>query len=566
MRRRLLLLLAGLLAGAAPLAAREPATAWRQMVAAAHPLAAEAGLRVLRQGGSAIDAAVAVQAVLGLVEPQSSGIGGGAFILTWNAADRRVSAWDGRETAPAAVTPGLFLMPDRTPMGFLEAAVGGRAVGVPGAVAALEAAHAAEGRLPWDSLFRDAIELATLGFPVSARLAAAVAANRERLARDAAARAYFLAPDGTPWPAGHILRNPAYAETLRSVAARRAAALADGPVAEAIVAAVQGAAGNPGSLSRGDLAAYRAVAREPVCMAYRVWRVCGMGPPSSGGLGVGQILGLLAQFDLGGLDPLGAEAAHLLAEASRLAFADRNLYVADPGFVRVPARGMLDPAYLAARAGLIDRNRAGMAPRPGEPPWREGALHAPDPAVAEHGTSHLAIVDAAGNAVSMTTTVEDALGARIMAAGFVLNNQLTDFSFRPEIDGRPVANRVEPGKRPRSSMSPTLVFDAEGALVAVVGSAGGARIIGYVAQALVAMLDWRLDPQAAVDLPHVGTVGGETELEAGTAAAALAPELEARGHRLGIREMTSGTQAILRRPDGWSGGADRRRAGVALGD
>jgi gamma-glutamyltranspeptidase/glutathione hydrolase len=560
--RRLILVLLLL---AAPALARDPAIAARHMVAAAHPLAAEAGREVLRGGGAAIDAAVAVQAVLGLVEPQSSGIGGGAFILHWDAAARSLVTWDGRETAPAAVTPGLFLRPEGTPMGFHEAAVGGRAVGVPGAVAALEAAHRAHGRLPWETLFAPAIALAEQGFAVSPRLAAAIAADRERLARDPAARAYFLLPDGAPLPVGHVLRNPAYAETLRAIATRGAAALRDGPIAEAIVAAVGGADWNPGTMRAEDLAAYRPVQRDPVCVLYRAWRVCGMGPPSSGGIAVGQILGLLSHTDTVSLDPRGADAAHWLAEAGRLAFADRNLYVADSDKVRVPVRGLLDPSYLTARAQLIDRDRANASPRPGNPPWRDAAL-APDDTVREHGTSHVSILDGDGNAVSMTTTIEDAFGARVMAAGFLLNNQLTDFSFRPESDGRPVANRVEPGKRPRSSMAPTMVFDSQGEVRVVLGSPGGARIIGYVAQTLVAILDWAMDPQAAIDLPRVVTVGTAVELEADTDAAALKEALEARGHRVAVRALPSGLHAIVVTARGLTGGADRRREGAALGD
>lgn len=560
--RRLILVLLLL---AAPAVAREPATAARHMVVAAHPLAAEAGRDVLRRGGAAIDAAVAVQAVLGLVEPQSSGIGGGAFILHWDAAVRSLVTWDGRETAPAAATPDLFLRPDGTPMGFHEAAIGGRAVGVPGAVAALEAAHRAHGRLPWDTLFAPAIALAQQGFPVSPRLAAAIAADRDRLAHDPAARAHFLLPDGAPLPAGHVLRNPAYADTLRAVAGRGAAALREGPIAEAIVAAVRGADRNPGTLRTEDLAAYRPVQRDPVCVLYRAWRVCGMGPPSSGGIAVGQILGLLSHADMVSVDPYGADAAHWLAEAGRLAFADRNLYVADSDRVRVPVRGLLDPAYLTARAQLIDRDRANSWPRPGNPPWRDAAL-APDATVREHGTSHVSIRDGAGNAVSMTTTIEDVFGARVMAEGFLLNNQLTDFSFHPQIDGRPVANRVEPRKRPRSSMAPTMVFDPQGELRVVLGSPGGARIIGYVAQTLIAILDWAMDPQAAIELPRVLTIGTATELEIGTKAAALREALEARGHRVAVRALPSGLHAIVVTARGLTGGADPRREGVALGD
>lgn len=550
---------------AAPAAARGPEIATRHMVAAAHPLAAEAGRAVLRRGGAAIDAAIAVQAVLGLVEPQSSGIGGGAFLLHWDAATRALSAWDGRETAPRAAGPDLFLRPDGSPMGFHEAAVGGRAVGAPGVVAMLEAVHRRHGRLPWAELFAPAIALAEEGFPVSPRLAAAIAADRERLARDPAARAYFFLPDGSPLPVGHRLRNPAYAETLRAIEREGARALAEGPIAEAIVAAVRGASWNPGLLSPEDLRTYVPREREPVCVLYRVWRVCGMGPPSSGGVAVGQILGLLSHTWLGASDPRGAEAAHWLIEAGRLAFADRNLYLADSDFVRVPVRGLLDPAYLTVRAQAIDPARAAETVRPGNPPWREGGL-APDDTVRDFGTSHLSIVDASGNAVAMTTTIEDVFGARVMAAGFLLNNQLTDFSFRPEIDGRPVANRVEGGKRPRSSMAPTMVFDPQGALRVVLGSPGGARIIGYVAQTLVAILDWAMDPQAAIDLPRVVTVGQGAELEAGTEAERLAPLLEARGHRVTVRALPSGLQAIVITARGLEGGADPRREGVALGD
>ena len=542
------------------------AQAQRQMVAAAHPMATEAGLAMLRAGGTALDAAIATQAMLALVEPQSSGLGGGALMLHWDAATRRLAAWDGRETAPAAAPPTLFVR-DGQPMGFLEAAVGGRAVGVPGAIRMLEAAHRRHGRLPWAQLFAPAIAAAEEGFTVSPRLAALVVLEAERLRQDPSARAYFL-PGGRPVAEGARLRNPMLAATLRAIAEQGADALHRGPIAAEIAGAVRGHA-NPGLMTTDDLAGYAPVEREAVCGPYRGFTVCSMPPPSSGGVAVLQILGVLAHQDMV-LDPRSAEAAHLLAEAGRIAFADRNRYLADADHVAVPVRGLLDPAYLLLRAQLLDRDRAIAAPRPGNPPWQGGAPLASQPPQPEHGTSHLSIVDAAGNAVALTTTIEDVFGARIMVRGFLLNNELTDFSFVPEVDGRPVANRVGPAKRPRSSMSPTIVFGLDGKPVVVVGSSGGSRIIGHVAQSLVAMLDWGMDPQAAVSLPRVGALNAQVELEAGTAAAALAPALEARGFPVEVRAMTSGLQAIriLRGPEGMRllGGADPRREGIALGD
>jgi gamma-glutamyltranspeptidase/glutathione hydrolase len=562
---RVRLLLACFLFVAAPAGAQ---TASRHMVAAGHPLAAEAGLAALRAGGSAVDAAIATQMVLTLVEPQSSGIGGGAVLLHWDAASRALDAWDGRETAPAAATPGLFLR-DGRPMPFFDAVVGGRSVGVPGAVRMLEAAHRAHGRLPWADLVAPAIRLAEQGFAVSPRLAEAIAADAARLSRDPGARALFFTEAGQPLPAGHILRNPALAETLRAIAREGADALHRGPIALAIAEAVRGHPGNPGGLSTEDLAGYAPMRREAVCAPYRRWRVCGFPPPSSGGVAIAQILGVLARFDMASLNPNGVEALHLLAEAGRLAFADRNLFLADSDVVPVPVRGLIDPGYLALRSRLIERDRALAEPTAGDPPWRDGARRlSPQMSQPEAGTSHLSIIDAAGNAVAMTTTIESAFGARMLVRGFLLNNQLTDFAFAPEAGGRPVANRVEPGKRPRSSMSPTLVFDTDGRLVAAVGSPGGARIIHYVARALVALLDWGMEPQAAVALPHAGTIGTALDIEDGSTIVVLGPQLAALGHSVRPMPMPSGLQVIMVSPDAprLRGGADPRREGVAIGD
>lgn len=558
--------------GADQRAAPEPATglwdkatfrAERQMVAAAHPLAAEAGRAMLRQGGSAVDAAIAAQMVLGLVEPQSSGIGGGAFLMHWDAAVREVTSWDGRETAPMRAYQQRFMVDADTPRDFFDAVVGGMSVGVPGVLRMLEAVHDRHGTLPWATLFQPAIALAEEGFPVSERLHALI--RDDRFLKDQpSTRAYFFTEAGDPLPVGHLLRNPDYAAVLRAVAEQGADAFYDGPIAEDIVQAVRHHPGGGGDLSMRDMRGYQAKERPPVCRDWHGDRVCGMGPPSSGGIAVAQILGLLDGFDLGALPADGPQTAHLLAEAGRLAFADRNRYVADTDFVPVPVAGLLDDGYLASRARRIDRTAALPDAEPGTPPGVGGPARQDGMNPERPSTSHLSIVDAAGNAVSMTTSIENAFGARLMVRGILLNNQLTDFSFAPFADdGRAVANRVEPGKRPRSSMSPTIVLGPDGGLKLLIGSPGGSNIIGYVAQSLVAILAQDVPPQDAVALKHVTNRDGPTDVED----PALEAPLAALGHEVRVRDMTSGLHAILVTGDGrLVGAADPRREGVALGD
>lgn len=558
----------------------------RFAVAAANPLATEAGAQVLRQGGSAIDAAIAVQMVLTLVEPQSSGIGGGAFLLHHDG--QRLQAFDGRETAPAAASPGIFLDNQAKPLPFMDAVVGGRSVGTPGVVAMLALAHQQHGKLPWAQLFEPAVVLATEGFAVSPRLHALLT-TETALQKDPVAAAYFYTPNGQPHPVGHVLKNPELAAVLRGIAILGPGAFYGGPVALAMVSKVQQHATNPGSLSAEDLARYQPKERDALCFAHtaqqRALRICGFPPPSSGALAIGQMLGLLARTPQGLAAPApsappGPDWLHTYTEASRLAFADRAQYLADPDFVAPPGgswHSLLDARYLDDRARLMSATRMPTAPA-GQPGGVRSSW-APMPDQTEYGTSHISIVDAWGNALAMTTTIEAAFGARLMVntgqgrtGGFLLNNQLTDFSFAPtDAQGRPVANRVEPGKRPRSSMSPTLVFDAHtGQLLMSAGSPGGAFIIHFTAKTLLGTLHWGLSPQAAIDLPNFGTLGGPLLLEAGRFPAATVTALEQRGHTVSETPMPSGLQAIQRGvKDGksvWLGGADPRREGVVAGD
>lgn len=553
------------------------------MAAAANPLAAEAGREMLRQGGSAIDAAIAMQAVLTLVEPQSSGIGGGAFIMLWDG--KNVHAYDGRETAPAGATERLFLKADGQPMAFTDAQIGGRSVATPGVLRALEMAHKKTGRLQWAKLFEPAIRLSEQGFAISPRLHSLIAADRF-IPQSPDMAAYFLNADGTPKATGTLLKNPALAAVFKRIAQEGPDALYNGPIAEEIARKVQGNH-NAGSLSATDLKGYAAKERVPLCSDYKRWKICGMPPPSSGGIAIAQIMGTLQALEArdprlaiapmrpvksaspAGLEPV-PEAVHLIAEAGRLAFADRALYVADADFVPVPVAGLVAPSYLAQRAALIGERSLGIA-KPGQPAGIQVA-YAPDRSPLRISTSQVVAVDDWGGAVSMTTTVEAAFGSHLMVQGFVLNNQMTDFSFIAEENGQPVANRVQPGKRPRSAMAPTLVFDRKsGELLATLGSPGGSQIIEYVSKSLVAMLDWNLDPQAAISLPNFGSRNGATELESGLFSPVLKQALKDKGHALSEIEMTSGIQAIIRTRDAQgkvslSGGADPRREGEAYGD
>jgi gamma-glutamyltranspeptidase/glutathione hydrolase len=544
------------------------ATAKSFMISAANAAAVDAGLDVLRAGGNAADAAVAVQLVLNLVEPQSSGLGGGAFILHWDAANRHLESYDGRETAPAAASPDRFLI-DGRPRQFDDAVFGGLSVGVPGVLRALEALHRRHGRLPWARLFAPAIKLATDGFRVSPRLHLLL---RWQGADDfsAAARAHFFDATGNAWPVGYLLKNPQFAASLRAIADGGADAFYQGAIAEAIVAAVRAAPNHQGDISAADLAGYSAKERAPICVEYRRYKVCGMGPPSSGGLAIAQVLKLIEPFDLGkgpGM-AMNARALHLIAEAEKLAFADRDAYIGDPDFVPAPG-GLLNAGYLDARRGLIDPTAAMARPKPGAPPHTATGSFGDDTTLEVPGTSHFCVVDGDGNVLSMTTSIESAFGSRLWAAGFLLNNELTDFAFRPvDAKGRPLANGVAPGKRPRSSMAPTIVFDEAGRPWAALGSPGGSRIILYVVKALVALIDWQLDAQAATALMNFGSRGGPFEIEIDQPSAIWhALKVKPYGHRVRADLLTSGTHAIVVRQDGTlEGGADPRREGVARGD
>ena len=532
------------------------------MAASANPLATEAGYEILKRGGSAIDAMIAMQTTLGLTEPQSSGLGGGAFLVYWDNKAKKLTTFDARETAPKAATPELFLDEAGKPMDFMNAVVGGRSVGVPGIPKLLEDVHKRYGKLPWASLFDKPIALAEQGFTVSPRMAKSIEQNLEPLKRYPQTAAYFL-PDGKPLTAGTVLKNPEFARSVRLLAEKGSAPFYQGAQAQNIVRAVTGAVDNPGKISMADLKNYRVIEREPVCAPYREYEVCGMGAPSSGAIALGEILGVLQNQDM---KALGAENIHSwrwIGDASRIAFADRDYYVGDPKFVNVPTRALISQAYLKPRAEEIRQSDKALE---NIQAGKFGKAYAQGMAVELPSTSHLVVVDKDGNVVSMTTSIENAFGSGLMANGYLLNNELTDFAFNPVgADGKTVANSVAGGKRPRSSMAPTIVMK-DGKPYLAVGSPGGSRIIGFVAKTLVAHIDWGMDIQTAISLPNMLNRGSTYEIEEKTAAAAKAPALEQLGYKVQVRDLNSGVQGIVIGKNGLQGGADPRREGKVMGD
>ena len=533
------------------------------MIASANHYASEAGAAMLRQGGNAIDAMVATQLVLGLVEPQSSGIGGGGFLVYWDNHKQRMTTFDGRETAPFAVTPRLFQDKKGQPLAFYDAVVGGRSVGTPGTIKLLWNSHQQYGQLQWKKLFQPAIKLAKKGFIVSPRLAALVAKDATYLQRWPLTKSYFFDAQGQPIQAGQKLINQPYADTLRKIADYGQKAFYQGDIAREIVNTVQNAVGNPGVLSSIDLASYKVKQRSPICAPYRQYQICGMGPPSSGALTLGQIMGMLNHYPLATMGADNINSWRLIGDASRLAFADRGRYMADSDYVPMPTKGLLDPAYIQQRAQLLATNKKLSTVEPGSPPWDHANIQTTNEAIELPSTTHFAIVDRQGNVVSMTSTIENSFGSRLMVGGFLLNNELTDFSFQSHIDGVPIANRIEPGKRPRSSMAPTIVMHNNQPVLAI-GSPGGSQIIGYIAKTLVAYLDWNMDLQQAINLPNINNRFGTFELEQNTSATAWAPKFEQLGYKTTVKDLNSGIQAISIAPKQLIGAADPRREGKVI--
>ena len=536
---------------------------FKAVVSAAHPLASEAGLSILKRGGSAADAAIATMLALTVVEPQSSGIGGGGFIV-YQPANGPVGSIDGREKAPGVASPGQFLGPDGKPMPFMQAATGGRSVGVPGNVALAAEAHKKWGKLPWATLFEPAIKLAE-GFTISPTMARFIAFGQDSLKQAGPeGRALYYDKDGAPLKAGTTFRNDKLAATLRLIAAKGADAFYKGPIAASIVKTVSTADANPTALTLADLAAYKAEVRAPVCGTYRQYKICGMGPPSSGGTGVLAMLKQLERFDMTGLGKDNPVSWHLFGESQRLAYADREKWIGDPGFVAVPTKGLADPAYLGARSALInagDRMAKAEAGMPAGAPTAR--VNAADNEVA--GTTNFAVADSAGNITTWTSTVEKTFGSGLVAEGFVLNNELTDFNFAPEDQGKLTANHVQPGKRPRSAMSPTIVYDSSGKAILAIGAAGGVTIIAQVTKAIIGVLDWGLPVEEAIALPQLIAIGDRFAVEKGTMLETMIPAFTAIGHKPVATALPLKLNGVQRVAGGWRGGADARGEGRPAG-
>jgi gamma-glutamyltranspeptidase/glutathione hydrolase len=532
------------------------------MVVAANQYASQAGYNILEKGGSAVDAAIAVQLILTLVEPQSSGIGGGTFMLYWDNNKKKMTSFDGRETAPSKATSELFLDKQGKPLKWIDAVVGGRSVGVPGALATFKITHDQYGKLPWSVLFEDAITLAENGFVVSPRLEKLLGMNFNPGIHSLPEINKYFFPNGKSVKAGDVLVNKKLANVYRSIAKDGVDVFYKGWLAEKIIDEIQNSPISPGLLSMEDLAAYQVKERDPVCGRYREFNLCGMAPPSSGGIAVIQILAQLQRFDLASYQPNDVEALHLYTQSSRLAFADRNRYVADADFVSVPTAGLVEPSYMQKRSTLINPDKDMGKAVAGIPAGAIALVN--DSAIERPSTTHFSIVDGQGNAVSMTSSIENGFGSAVMVEGFILNNQLTDFSLAPMKNGLLVSNRVQPNKRPRSSMAPMMVFNKDKSLKLLVGSPGGSRIINYVAQTIIGVLDWQLDPQEAINLPKVTNRNYVTTLERSTNAEALKLALELKGHKVQVRDLNSGIHAIEITKSGYVGGADPRREGVVL--
>ncbi len=538
------------------------------IVVSADDRATEAGIAILKQGGNAIDAAIAVQSILSLVEPQSSGVGGGAFMLYYNNQTKHLHTFDGREAAPASIRNNIYLDVNGKPKGYFDTAFGGQAVGVPGVMALLDKAHQQFGNLQWKILFTDAENLAKQGFAVSPRLSTWLQRFSTKGAHPKMLT-YFYDENGKARPAGFILKNPEYAETMRITASEGADTFYTGEIAQKIAKAVSTSAIAPQALTMQDLANYKAIERDAICAPYHEYKICSMGPPTSGGIFLLQTLAMLQTFNLADKPAFSAQAIHLIIEASRLAYADREQFIADPDVIAVPTQGLLNKTYLSKRAKRINKNKAALtvvagAPEKFDVSFNQTLSQAPHRGPERPSTSHFSIMDASGNVVSMTTTVQGPFGSFLPAGGFILNNQLTDFSYLSEQNGLPIANAVAPNKRPRSSMTPTIVFDKNNEVFMVIGSPGGGRIFSYVLKTILGVLDWNMSMQDAIDAPNITLPKGVAELEKGGFDNETINALSRMGHDIQQNTQESGLNGFVVTNNNFDGGADQRREGTYL--